>query len=447
MRLRTILQNNLHKKKGFLVAEAIIAFSIASLFITSSMVLSRTMQNLHDQSVKKLIGIEASVLEADFFLENDYFSSTTVVNRSLYGNDTEQFEIGDITVLNSDFDNGWGRDSCNPRLSYDANMFFDMSLFNEGIDIGVGNTSTDLEARNGFVYLSTDSSSISDKDLYIVDARNPSNLQVMSSLDTGPGISKIEVAGLYIYMANTGSTNQLQVVDISNRYSPTVISKLKLPLPNASSTAPKATAIFYSKGIIYLGTEKWEGNEFVVINVQNPSSPEYIGGFEIGTLINDIYVRDGLAYLATSDEGQMRILNVSNPQAIFLTEYFSPSGWQTQESKIVSYFEENFSLGRTTGGFNIPSNPEIFVFSTSSPLTIDFFRDIPGGSYGIIMRPENIFMITRDLDKEFQVWKKDLSEKIVDLSLGFIPKSLACDGVSFYFATGNEKGFAILKND
>jgi hypothetical protein len=296
----------------------------------------------------------------------------------------------------------------------------------------------------GFVYLTADSATASAPDIYIIDARNPNSFQIISSLDTGPGLSRVEVAGPYLYVANTGSTNQLQIIDISNRAAPVIRSKFKLPLPFASSTAPSATAIFYSKGYIYIGTKKWDGNEFNVIDVSNPLAPAYIGGFETDTLLNDIYVRDGFAYVAASDEGQMRVLDVRNPVAISQIEYFSPTGWETQEGKSLSYFEGSLSLGRTTGGFNVILNHELFTFSTTSPLTTGFSHDIPGGVYGMVMQPTTLFLATRLVTKEFQIWKRDLSEKVLDFPLGFSPQAIACDGNTFYFATGDRKGIAAL---
>ncbi|MEK7095310.1 MAG: hypothetical protein AAB917_01480 [Patescibacteria group bacterium] len=426
MRLPTTLQNN---REGFLVYEVMIAFSLMTLFIISTIALKATMQELHLFSIKRLENLKSAV------------SGLASSSQGLYGNDTKETKIGPLTILSSDYDNAWGRDSCKARFPFGSDK---IKLYFHGIDLGLGNLSTHVEARHGFVYLTADSAVGSASDFYIIDARSPTSSQIISSLDTGPGLSSLEVAGTYVYATNTGRTNQLQVIDISNRSSPVIIAKLKLPLPNASSTAPAASTIFYHQGFVYLGTQKWEGNEFSVIDVSNPFAPQYVGGFETNTLVNDIYVRDGLAYLATADEGQMRILDVHNPSSIIQLEYFSPSGWETQEGKIISYFEGKFGLGRTTGGFNVVSNHEIFSFSSTSPLVIEMSYDLLGGIYGMVIRPEMFFLGTRLFGREFQVWKQDFSEKLFEFPLGFFPRGLSCDGTSFYFATGDSTGVAVL---
>ena len=64
-------------------------------------------------------------------------------------------------------------------------------------------------------------------DFYIINAENPSNPTIISSLNTGPGLNAIEVAGPYVYVANSGTTAQLQIIDIHDRNTPILISKFK----------------------------------------------------------------------------------------------------------------------------------------------------------------------------------------------------------------------------
>jgi hypothetical protein len=412
-----------------------LAFAFMTLFLTSSIILSTTMEALHREAVSQLEKMSYA---------SSYISSSTLVSKLSYGNDTVQSILDPLTMLETDYRNAWGRDSCDPRLAFDASK---IQLYNTGVNLGSNNPSTDLEVRNNIGYLSTDGTTASAPDFYIVDLTNPNSPSIISSLNTGPGIAALEVAGPYIYAANLSTTNQLQVIDVSNRSAPVLVTKFKLPLPQASSTPPLATSIFYSKGLIYLGTQKWEGGELSIIDVTNPLAPTYLNSFETNTVVNNMYVRDGFAYLASADAGQMRILDVHNPSTITEVSEFSGSGWQTQTGKTLSYFEGIYSLGRTTGGFNVTTNHEIFTFSASSTsqATPQNSHDIPGGVYGIIQRPPNIYLATHFTTGEFQVWKDDLSSQVFNLSLGFSPTSLACDGRTLYFSTGNDRGIAVLK--
>ncbi len=373
--------------------EMMLAFSLMTLFLTSSLALSESMRQLRTQGVRELEDLDK--------------------------------QLPTLSSMKSDYASEWGRDSCSSSFAFNSESIFHNSPV----------SGTDMEVRDGVAYITSDSNVQNLPDFYIVDMNVPEFPSIISSLNTGPGLSALEIAGHYIYAANAGSTNQLQVIDISDRNSPKLVTTLKLPLPNASSTAPFATAIFYSKGLIYLGTKKWDGKEFSIIDVSVPSSPRYAGGFEIDSQVNDIYVVDGYAYIADSDMAQMRVLDVKNPTDIKQVNSFSPSGWQTQIGEVLAYFEGGLTLGRTTGGFNVTTNHEIFLLSTTSPASQSVIKnshDIPGGVYGMVLRPPYVYMVTKFPSKEFRIWDMDASEIVFELSLDFSPSALSCDGNNLY---------------
>ncbi len=429
-------------EKGFLIPEMMLAFSLMTVFLVSAIILSSTMRSLRNQAIQHLEKLGGATRAMDLYLKEKTLASTTFYSMKQYGNDSYEMKIDPLTVLISNYSNAWGKDSCKARLNIDPTK---LQLYSVGVNLGPGNASTDIEVRNSIAYLTADSAIAASPDLYIIDLHDPTAPILMSSLNTGPGLSTIEVAGHYIYTANLSTTNQLQIFDISDRTKPTLLTKFKLPLPDASSTAPLATSIFYRNGLVYLGTEKWQGDEFSIIDVKNPLNPIYLGGFKTDTLVNDIYVQDNLAYLATSDIGQMRILDINDPSNIKLVETFSPSGWETQEGKSLSFFEGKLMLGRTTGGFNNKNNPELFIFSTTTPLQTDKTRDVPGGVYDLVFRPPFIYLSTILSGSEFQILSSDLTSQIYSRSLGFLPSAMACDNNDFYFATGDQRGVAVLK--
>ena len=427
--------------KGFLTMEIMLAFSLMILFTISTFTLSSSMQKLKQWSLVELDKLKLSVKKMDELVKNR-FADISRYEVIAYGNDTKRIYIDPLIINHSDYETAWGRDSCDPRLDFNEN---NIKYFKYGIDIGTGNASTDIEVRNGIIYLVADSSSSAQKDFFIIDDRDFSTPSILSSLNTGPGISAIEVAGSYVFVAQASSLNQLQVIDIRNRNDPHLISQIKLPLPTPTTTAPFAKSIFYSKGFIYLGTAKWNGSEFSIIDVSNPYDPRVIGTFETNTLINDIYVRDDRAYLASADEMQMRILDISDKSNPMLIDSFSSSGWQTQEGKTLEYFEGSLGLGRTVGGFNVATNHEAFIFSTSSNIVNFMSKDIPGGIYGILLRKPYVFLLTHSLNHEFQVWDFVLQNKIYDIPLESQPVKMVCDGSNIFFATLNNKGFSVLK--
>ena len=416
--------------------EIMIAFSLCVLFTLSIFSLVFSMQRLKVWSVNEL---EKTKDASHRVMVKDFASSSIPL-----GNDTEMFPEDPFTFTLSIFKDGWGRTSCWPRFP-DIQSVENFTYFNQGIELGASNKSTDLEVHNGFMYLTADANTSAPPDLYIVDARSPGTSTLISSLNTGPGLSALEVAGPYVFAAHSSTVSQLQIINIEDRAHPVLISSLRVPLPTPSTTPPFATSIFYKDGFIYLGTEKWAGPEFFVIDVSNISIPTVVGSFETNTLINDIYVRDDIAYLASSDSMQMRLVDVSVKSDPVLAGHFSPSGGQVQEGKIVEYFENRVGLGRTVGGFNVINNHEAFIFPTSIDMSTYFSHDIPGGVYGILLRPPFSLLLTHSLNTEFQVWDSTISTKLFDIPLGASPVKMSCDGPDFYFATGDHKGFSVLK--
>lgn len=415
------------------------AFSLFTLFAISIFTWNLSIQKIKIWSSQELIKLKNAVHLMDNFINNSIISPD--LNIFKYGNDSHSISIEPFEIIKSDLIGSWGRDSCMPRLYFDQSK---IQYSNRGVDLGSGNKSTDLEVRNNIIYLTADSPYASSPDFYIIDAVDRLNPIIISSLNTGPGLNSLEIAGPYSYVANSGTTAQLQIIDLHDRTTPLLISKFKLPLPQASTTPPFGVSIFFSRGFIYLGTTKWDGNEFNIIDVTNPHAPFLVGSFETNTLVNDIYIEDDIAYLATSDARQMRILDISDKTNPRLLDSFSSSGWQTQEGKVLNLFENILNLGRTVGGFNVKTNHEIFTFSTSTIISNYISKDIPGGVYGILSRPPNMFLLTHSIQHEFQVWSSNLENEIYNLSLGVMPIKMTCDWSSLFFATGDQKGISII---
>ena len=300
---------------------------------------------------------------------------------------------------------------------------------------------TDLEVRNGVAYISTDSTTALDPDLFVVDIHDQNNPTLLSSINTGPGISSFVLAGKRIFAAAASTANQLHIIHLNSLSSLSLEEKFKLPLPYATATPPFGSSIFYKNGLVYLGTEKWDGDEFSIIDVNNPMVPLKIGGFETGSKINDIFIHDKFAYVADSDHDQLRVLDLNNIANPTIANSFSSSGWNRQEGKVISFFEDGLALGRTSGGFDIASDHEVFVFATTSSTTLERFSsmNIPGGVYGIVADRARLYLATREVDKELQIVNYSIQSGSVlgtstniSFSLPVAPKTIACDNGSLY---------------
>ncbi len=308
---------------------------------------------------------------------------------------------------------------------------------------------TDIEARNGVVYISSDSPLASDPDLFIIDIKDPKHAQIISSINTGPGIASITLAGNRVFAAAASTATQLHVIRLDGLNLPILEKKYQLPLPYATATPPLASSIFYNKNHVFIGTTKWDGNEFSIIDVSNPVGSVQISGLETGSQINDIFVRDNIAYITGSDQQQLSVVNIHNLSNPSLLASFSPSGWQRQEGKALSFFEDSLNMTRTSGGFNIKQDHELFSWATTSLAELnsgivpsDSFApksvDISGGAYGVVTDRSYIYVATRQLNKEFQIFDQNLSTTTAKtFSLPALPQTMTCDGDYLYILANN----------
>jgi len=294
---------------------------------------------------------------------------------------------------------------------------------------------TDLEVRNGIAYISTDSATASDPDIIIADIRHPDSPSILSTLNTGPGLVSLSIVGKRIFAAAASTLAQLHIIRLDRLESPILERTYRLPLPYATATLPWGSSIFSRFDRVYLGTEKWDGQEFSIIDIQNPLAPIKIAGMEIGSRVGDISVNNSLAYIASAHFPQLRVIDIADPFRPFLLSLLTPSGWERQEGKVLSMFEGALGFGRTVGGFNIAKDHELFSWPALSSASLDapFSLDIPGGIYGLVMDKNHTYVATRQAGRELMIFNRSLVSTSSEIySLPAFPRTLTCDGDHLY---------------
>jgi hypothetical protein len=437
MKLPAIFQNNALRSGGFLVFEALVALTLATLLIPAALELSWSNGRL-------------------FVLAQSEIGSTTNIADLIENGVT--YQIASSSRL---YQHEFGRSTCSLVPQDSSKGFVAADIYVSGVGSAVGGFGTDLAAHNGFVYETTEPASNTSPDFFIVDDRNPLAPVTVSSFVAGLGLAAVSVSGYYAYVANESAKSQLRVLDIHDRMHPAVVSQMKLPLPDASATGPFASSIFYDNGLVYLGTQKWDGNEMNIIDVSNPAMPLYVSGFQTDTLVNSIYENGGYVYAALpATNAQMDIFDARNPHSIMDISHFAPAGSAVLEGKAFAYdsgvaFETanagdasgTLYFARSGGGFDNTSQYELFSFNLArdpygqNPV---FSRDIPGGVYGVVYSAGYVFLATGDPSAGFQIWKSDFSKEVYSSSLPAKPVSLLCDHNRLYAALSSPAGFAAI---
>jgi hypothetical protein len=271
------------------------------------------------------------------------------------------------------------------------------------INLGAGISANDLDVINKIIFMAAQSSDVKKPDFFIVDATNNQNPIIKSSIDVGSGgLNAVDAAANYAYAANQQTNAQLLVIDVSNILNPTTTASFQLP--GVSGSGAIGNAIFYYSNKIYIGTKKATGPEFHIIDVSNPTNPVSLGSLEINGDVNDIYVKDNLAYIAISPDDELRILDVTNPANIRQVGNYNAPG-NSEDGRAVQIVGSKLYLGRLLGG-NHADHHEFHILDVSSsslPQNLGS-KDIGADVNDLRIRDNLAFLATADSNKELQVW-------------------------------------------
>src|SRR3989338_2017886 len=311
------------------------------------------------------------------------------------------------------------------------------------IYLGTGGI-TSVEFTGGLLYAGVNTSTGSDPDFYIVDVTDESNINILAGIDTGqisgtaPGLEDLVISGGYAYVANTSINAQLQVIDIDDPANPVVVSHFKLPKFTAFTENRKWGSVFYTGGRVYLGTNKSEEVEFNIIDVTDPFAPVWLGGYEIGARVNDIYVLGDTAFLATAGTSTVYVLDVGNPGNVSEISRIELPKWLTQSGKSIYHSGGLLYVGRTYGGTGA-YNEEFYVFDSATLTPIGSVK-LTTTVNGIFFRSGLAFMATKKAGEQFQVWQASGAGNFTrqgSLDLGGDALGMTCRGEIFYVAVSD----------
>jgi len=261
---------------------------------------------------------------------------------------------------------------------------------------------TSLDALRNRLYVGATTNTAASSTLFIFDSTNPAALKLLGSVDTtglsvSSGAAALIVAtssaGSYAFVANAYAANfatckpkptdrtggncaELQIFDVSNPALPTLVSNYELPtttaLAHVTGTGSTAgNAIFYDNGFIYLGlTKTTTGPEFNIIDVHNPFKPQWVGGYSVGYVVNAIYEKDNIAYIAhptdssASTQEQVTVLDVTDKtNPVRLGGYKAPD--KQGNGKSIFMIGDSLYLGRTVN--TTASNNDFYILNASVP--------------------------------------------------------------------------------
>lgn len=278
------------------------------------------------------------------------------------------------------------------------------------VDLGPGNSATDLDVISKIVYMSAVASAESKPDFFTINANDGQDPFVVSNLDTGPGLNVVDVANSYAFAGQDQTTKQLQVIDVSNVANP--ILAAEYTLPGVSGSGAVGNAIFFYDDKIYIGTKHATGPEFHVIDVSTPIAPVSLGDFEVGADVNEIFVLGNTAYLATSDNAaELLVLDVSSSTSITQQGTYDAAG--DYDGKGVYLRGTKLYLGREEG-----NSDELRILDVTDPASPQSLgvQSIGADVNNVAVRDNLAFLNVADANAEFQVWDISNPASIIQVS-------------------------------
>jgi uncharacterized protein (UPF0333 family) len=263
------------------------------------------------------------------------------------------------------------------------------------VDLGAGNAGTDIAIKDSIVYMSAVASDNKKDDFFVVDVSNINAPTTIGHLDTGYGLNAIAAIGTYVFGAHDRTSKQLQVIDVSNPSSPRLMASTTL-----SDNNQKTISIFAKGTFVYIGTQTATGKEFQIYSVANPLNPQFVGAYEVGGNVNDIWVFNNRAYLAVGGIGtELIILDVSNPANPSLVSTFDCVNGCSESVTGQSVFAPTYNT------VYLGTENQLVILNTSviTNITVKGKLSTNGGVIDLYARDTLAFLATNNSNQELQI--------------------------------------------
>ncbi len=501
--------------RGFATLEIIIALAIVSLALSAVILVSFGSQFVlvDNQTSSEALTKAQEVLElaraashTDFKLLNPTTQTDGMYTKSLAVSSPDFFQkkvdatvswqTGSrlqhvtLTELIANLGAADKSDTCDSNPSGDWTHPY---VVNSTTDFGtlVGDVASkysisDVEAYWNRLYVGVDKTSTPNTlpTLFIFDITDPTHLTLLGKIDTSPttvGVNALTIAsssmGAFVYVANAVSSSnfatctqaancaQLQIFNVQSPASLPPPINYKIPGVTGDGNG-FGQSIFYANGYVYLGLNTTtSGPEFNIVDVHNPTNPQWVGGYSFGYPVNAIFVKDSYAYVAhttsnaASIQEQLTVLDVHDPTHPVRTGgFFNTAGSPLNGGKAVTVVGDTVYVGRYASKITPLTShdtiPEFYALGSSLSGSIpatplgSLALPTPKSIHGLVIRNSLAFFVTTS---HFEVW--DISDLAhitqsalltLQTTTGGTPPSIDCEKNVFYVGSNDSTGRGFL---
>lgn len=268
-------------------------------------------------------------------------------------------------------------------------------------------TSTPITSINIFrkdkIIITTNSASTTEADILIFDFPSMSFKQ---KIDVGPGINDALLHDDFLYVLNTSVNSHVKNFKINlenNSINLSQINDVKINELSSSYALPKKIYLFdnlNNKNII-IGTEKNNngGEIFILPLDENNEIKNPIKSIEINGQVNNIYINQGLIYIANASDIELFIYD---KDFNLINSYDAPLS--LGNGKSVFYLEPYIYFGRTVSSF------ELYFIEFKNMLLNIVEKYKTYGSIDFIQNIDKyILIISSSENKELQFFDKNMN--------------------------------------
>ncbi len=308
--------------------------------------------------------------------------------------------------------------------------------------IGTSSLPTAVGILDDNIVLTTNSSSITLDDIFVFkpDAVSGDTLTDISSLNIGPGIADMSIAGRTAYVANTSVQSQAIAIDLHDPSRPTIKRTFTFPGSNSATSPISKRVIVYGSNII-IGTEKSTLPEIEIFNIDTGALLSTINT-EFG--INRLFAAGNKLIVLGPTDPELNVYDMTPlllpslplPQTLTKSAYYdAPGGSGNGRSADIA--GDRIIFGRSKGGNEL----EVMKSVTEVQEEINTYK-LSASVDNVITDTDQTLVFTSDSSRELQVFEneKDASgnvtalNKVAEFNLPARTADAVCVGDKLYVA-------------
>ncbi len=235
-----------------------------------------------------------------------------------------------------------------------------------GVSIGGSYSVNAIQVIGSYAYLTYFISGNNSGALYVYDVSDPKNIvykdHIINSINSNPYALAVNGDYAYYLSHDSGTTNRLSVVNVSNPGDITLQKTINMTGGTFQSSLTVAN------GNLYVGSTNvttYSSYDLIIFNLDNPGNPVYAGGANIdASNIYEVYVSGRYAYVGTTGDN-IYIVDISSSTVPVIKSTIDAGGNDIQKIRLMDKYMVVGTVNNGTGAVN-----EVLVYDVSSSTSV-----------------------------------------------------------------------------